>query len=96
MSINLVKTVELVFCRPKVLHDILPPALPDINRMCVMQSCSESTSVMILISNPGHLVPSLRQRGHNFILPNITYEFNKCHFIACFLFDYVLNFVRLF
>ena len=31
----------------------------------------------------------LRQRGHDFVLPNIRYEFNKRHFIAPSLFDYV-------
>jgi len=31
----------------------------------------------------------LRQRGHDFVLPNIRYEINKCPFIACALFDYV-------
>jgi len=31
----------------------------------------------------------LRQRGHEFVLPNIRYEFNKRHFIARSLFDYV-------
>ena len=34
MSINLFKTVELVFRRPNVSDDLLPPALPDINRVC--------------------------------------------------------------
>jgi len=28
----------------------------------------------------------LRKRGHDFILPNIKYDFNKCHFITCSLF----------
>ena len=28
----------------------------------------------------------LRKRGHDFILPNIKYDFNKCHFIARSLF----------
>ena len=31
----------------------------------------------------------LRQRGHDFLLPNIRYEFNKRHFIARALFYYV-------
>jgi len=31
----------------------------------------------------------LRQRGHDFVLPNIRYELNKRHFIARPLFDYV-------
>ena len=33
-SLNLLKTVELVFRRPNVSCDLLPPALPDINRVC--------------------------------------------------------------
>jgi len=40
----------------------------------------------------GHLAAGamhLRQRGHDFVLPNIRYEFNKRHFIARALFDYV-------
>lgn len=35
MSINLLKTVELVFRRPNVSDDLLLPTLPDINRVCV-------------------------------------------------------------
>jgi len=31
----------------------------------------------------------LRQRGHDIVLPNVRYEFNKRHFIARALFDYV-------
>jgi len=31
----------------------------------------------------------LRQCGHDFILPNIKYEFTKCHFFARFFFGYV-------
>jgi len=31
----------------------------------------------------------LRQRGHDSVLPNIRYEFNKRHFIARSLFNYV-------
>ena len=31
----------------------------------------------------------LSQRGHDFVLPNIKYEFNKHHFIARSLFGYV-------
>ena len=34
MSLNLLKTVELVFRRPNVSGDRLPPALPDTNRLC--------------------------------------------------------------
>jgi len=34
MSLNLLKTVELVFRRPNVSGDLLPPALQDINRVC--------------------------------------------------------------
>ena len=34
MSLNLLKTVELVFRRPNVSCDLLPPALPDINGVC--------------------------------------------------------------
>ena len=34
MSLNLLKTVELVFRSPNVSGDLLPPALPDINRVC--------------------------------------------------------------
>jgi len=37
----------------------------------------------------------LRQCGHDFVLPNSRYEFNKCHFIARSLFD-CQNFVHLF
>ena len=31
----------------------------------------------------------LRHRGHNFALPTIHLEFNKRHFVARVLFDYV-------
>ena len=31
---NLLKTVELFFCRPNVSGELLPPTFPDINRMC--------------------------------------------------------------
>ena len=31
----------------------------------------------------------LRHRGHSFALPTIHLEFNKRHFVACVLFDYV-------
>jgi len=34
MSLNLLKTVELVFRRPNVSDYLLPPTLPDINRVC--------------------------------------------------------------
>ena len=34
-------------------------------------------------------VMQLRQRGHNFQLPTIKYEFNKRNFIIRSLFDYV-------
>ena len=34
MSLNLLKTAELVFRGPNVSGDLLPPALADINRVC--------------------------------------------------------------
>ena len=34
MSLNVLKTIELVFRRPNVSGDLLPPALQDINRVC--------------------------------------------------------------
>jgi len=34
MFINLLKTVGLVFHRSNVSGDLLPPSLPDINRVC--------------------------------------------------------------
>ena len=35
------------------------------------------------------IIMHLRQLGHDFVLPNMKYEFNKRHFIARSLFDYV-------
>ena len=35
----------------------------------------------------------LRQHGHNFVPPNIKYDFNKCHFIAHSLFLLCSNFM---
>ena len=34
VSINLLKTVELVYRRRNISDDLLPPALSDINRLC--------------------------------------------------------------
>jgi len=34
MSINLLKTAELVFRWPDISGELLPPAVPDINRVC--------------------------------------------------------------
>ena len=200
MSLNLLKTAELVFRRANVSCDLLPPALPDINRVCdakmlgiyfrymydfnfsrhvesVVAICNQrlyllaqlnkqrlgiraSDSVFnaivlnqILYALPvyfGYLTEGhkdmfkrvlkranrmgfiyyrhdldrlndtsqynlfrrswselhclhhlftvksrppgamhLRQRGYDFVLPNIRYEFNICHFIARSRFDYV-------
>jgi len=33
----------------------------------------------------------LRERGHDFVIRNNKYEFNKCHIIARSLFNYVYN-----
>jgi len=38
----------------------------------------------------------LRQRGHDCVLPNTKYDFNKRHFIARSLFYNVLSFMSLF
>ena len=35
MAVNLLKTVELVFHRPSISHDILPTELPDVKRVTV-------------------------------------------------------------
>jgi len=43
MSVSLLKTVELVFRRPNVSVDLLPPTLPRINRMYVGSALGPSS-----------------------------------------------------
>jgi len=35
MTLNLLKTVEIVFYRPNVSHDLLPPIMPSVGRLVV-------------------------------------------------------------
>jgi len=47
------------------------------------------STASITVKHKSSDVMQLRQRGHNFQLPTIKYEFNKKKFIIRSLFDYV-------
>ena len=56
-----------------------------------MNSCCETHCLnhIYSVKQRPHGAMRLRKRGHDFVLPNITYEFNKRNFIVRSLFDYV-------
>ena len=67
MSLNQLKTEELVFRRPNVSGDLPPPALPDINRMydakLLGQHFNFSESVVAICNQRLYLLAQLKKQG---------------------------------
>ena len=72
-------------------EDFNPRPVSNIDNYFTTTGLNDIVFNILLPSNPGRLhgAMHLRQRGHNFVLPNIKYDFNKRHFIARSLFCYV-------
>jgi len=72
-------------------EDFNPRPVSNIDNYFTTTGLNDIVFNILLPSNPGRLhgAMHLRQRGHNFVLPNIKYDFNKRHFIARSLFCYI-------